>query len=68
MKSIKQQIMELVEDAYRMGAATGIMACVPTQIEDPDLVDDWIQKNACEGMIDDSWLDEQEIFEMRLED
>jgi hypothetical protein len=68
LKSIKQQIMELVEDAYRMGAATGIMACVPSQIEDPDMADDWIQKNACEGMIDDSWLDEREIFEMRLED
>jgi hypothetical protein len=44
------------------------MACVPSQIEDPDMADDWIQKNACEGMIDDSWLDEREIFEMRLED
>ncbi len=68
MKSIKQQIMELVEDAYRLGAATGIMACVPSQIEDPDLVDEWIKKNACEGMIEDSWLDEQEIFEKRLGD
>jgi len=68
MKKISQAVMELIEDAYRSGVASGVMACVPDELMDPEEVDAWIQDNSNDRMIEDLWMEDRDWLEARVED
>ena len=63
MKTISQAIKEIIEEAYKAGMASGVMACVPDELVEAEEINDWLLDNAPDQMCEDLWLEDKDWLE-----